>query len=526
MLPATGVSPPSASRFQIRPALDRLAKQQATESLSTRESKGLRQSKLTSYHWPAKAMIALDAPKQETHTTSSQPRIPLDYRLLLGTLGLATFLTQVKFVPTIKNNIGPFELVGAVLIMVFLFSPRTRRPLQHPPLSRILAAMLLISFVSQINIPDGRETYGLIHVAIMAFLYLFILVNFNLIHQYQIEPERVLSYVCHALLIVGPWILYQGLTSTATIQEAGPFRNRAHMASYMLTAFWMALMFAQWPGISKRKRLVAYLGVTMTLYCVAVSGRRSVYLSLFVGLAVLAIAFLIAQRGKRTSFFVAAAFVVVILGFMYQYGSRYMPQLAFFKERVGMIDDRLDAALGITEDEARDKSFFALQQAGVRRAFSTHPFIGIGWGGFAKSHYSPTSHEVHSTPMRFLAETGLVGIILYVLFLIVLVGSVIQSFLRARGTPFSNSFLVLCVGLVSMVISYLYNRHVTERTFWILLVVIVASDLSSRRLRGRKDNRAGTPLDVSQPPARSVAGSGSVGVPLQDSETPWPASST
>ncbi len=459
---------------------------------------------------------------------SSSGRIPTDYRLLLGALGLAAFLTQVRFIPMIKNNIGPFELVGGVLILVFGLSARTARPLLHPPVVRVLAGILLVGLASQINISELRATTGLVHVTILAFLYLFLLVTHNLIRQYGIGPDRVLIYVCQALLIVGPWIIYQGISSPEAVQEVGPFRNRAHMASYMLTAFWMSLMLAQWPGIRKRERIVAYAGIAMTLYAVAVSGRRSVYLSLFIGLAVLVIAFLVAQRGKRSSFFVAGAFALAVLALMYQYGPRYMPQLAFFQERVAMIDDRLDAALAISEDEARDQSFFALQRAGVLMAFRAHPILGIGWGGFAKSHYSPTGHEVHSTPMRFLAETGLIGVSLYVALLLVLLRSVGQSFLRAKGTPFANSFLVLGVGLSSMMISYLYNRHVTERTFWLLLVVVVASDLHSRRLRAHLESSESRTFQEARSPRSDnlAARKKRHDRRTRDVENPWPASST
>ena len=128
-----------------------------------------------------------------------------------------------------------------------------------------------------------------------------------------------------------------------------------------------------------------------------------------------------------------------------------------------------------------EKGFFALQRQGVRLAFITHPIVGIGWGGFAKSHYSPTGHEVHSTPLRFLAETGIVGFSLYVLFMLTLTSSVWRGFLLMRRTPFGNSYLALAVGFSSLLVSYAYNRHVTERTFWLLMGVIFAMELFSAR---------------------------------------------
>jgi hypothetical protein len=189
----------------------------------------------------------------------------------------------------------------------------------------------------------------------------------------------------------------------------------------------------------------------------------------------------------------AGVFVVGLIYLMYRHGPEYLPQLGFFQDRVGMIDDRLGSALAISEDDAAEKSFFLLQREGVRHAFTTHPFLGIGWGGFAKSQYSPTGHEVHSTPLRFLAETGLVGLSLYVFFMIAVLRSVWAAYLTMRKTEYGNSYMVLAVGFTSLTVSYAYNRHVTERTFWLLMAVIFAAELFAARVRAAQEAQAGPP---------------------------------
>jgi len=407
--------------------------------------------------------------------------LPLSYRIGLATLVFTAFLTQAKFIPVIRNNIGPFEVVGLLVITAFFVSPRTRRPLALNTATQAVLAILAITVISQINIPDGRRGAGLINVAIQVFFALFLVTLFNLLRQHKVDPKTLLQWVALALLIVGPWIILAGLDTQVSVQEVGPFRNRAHMASYMLTAFWMALVYSQWPTLGSRAKLMAYSGVGMTLYAVAVSGRRSVYLSLLVGLLSLGVIFLIASHSKRWRLVVAGFFIMGVIYAMYQFGPRYLPQLEFFQDRVSMIDDRLGAALTISEDEAIEKGFFALQREGVRNAFLAHPIVGIGWGGFAKSHYSPTGHEVHSTPMRFLAETGLIGLALYIVLMMTLALSVWRGFILMRRTAFGNAYLVLAVGFSSLLISYAYNRHVTERTFWLLMAVTFSMELFAAR---------------------------------------------
>ncbi len=414
---------------------------------------------------------------------SLREALPATYRLALGALVFTAFLTQAKFVPSIRNNIGPFEILGLLLIGAFLLSSRTWRPLAFNASTRVAFGILAIAVVSQLNIPDHRRGAGLVHIAIQIFFALFLLVIFNLMRQYRVSPRSLLRWVGIALLIVGPWIIVAGMSGPSSVQEVGPFRNRAHMASYMLTAFWIVLVYSQWPELKLRERLIAYSGVAMTLYAIAVAGRRSVYLSLLIGLLGIGIGFLIATRQKRWRLVVVGVFTFALIYFMYAYGPRYLPQLAFFQTRVQMIDDRLEEALAVSEKDAVEKGFLELQREGVRHAFSTHPFIGIGWGGFAKSHYSPTGHEVHSTPMRFVAETGMIGLGLYLAFMGLLLRSVWLGFLSMRRTPYGNAYLVLATGLSSLLVSYAYNRHVTERTFWLLTAVIFGAELFARRYR-------------------------------------------
>ena len=449
--------------------------------------------------------------------------LPRSYRIAFALVVFAAFLTQAKFIPTIDNNLGPFEVVGMALIGAFLLSPRTRRPLILNPANRAMLAILLVAAISLLNIDADRLGAGLINLAIQLFLVLFLVTLFNVQSQYRVSPERILGLTALALLVVGPWIIVAGLNAQDLVQDVGPFRNRAHMASYMLTAFWIVLMYSQWPRTGWFHRVAAYGGVAMTLYAVAVAGRRSVYLSLVIGLAALGAAVLASSHGRRVRLIVAGLFVVGLIYVMYNYGPRYLPQLGFFQDRVGMIDDRLGSALAVSEEEAAEKSFFALQREGVRHAFTAHPLLGIGWGGFAKSQYSPTGHEVHSTPLRFLAETGLVGLTLYALFMMAVLRSVWISYLAMRNTAYNNSYMVLAVGFSSLTVSYAYNRHITERTFWLLMAVIFAAELFAARVRAAQQLLA----EESPPVETSSLAPGAVDDPRHRLPTshPWPSPS-
>lgn len=449
--------------------------------------------------------------------------MPLRLRWVLAALIFSAFLSGVKFVPGIGTNIGPFEIFGLLLIPLFLFDSNGQGRLQLPFLSRLLLLITLWAALSQTYIRPDNRRIGLIQTAIVGTLFLTVTVLHNLVRRYRVSPRRLLTLITLAVLVAGPWVLLSGISSGGDIQASGPFRNRAHVATYMLTSFWMVVIFLLLPAVRRRVRWAGYVAGGTALYAVAVSGRRSAYLALFAGLAALSFAFILARRGKRLRLFATAGAAVLFIWLFYSYGDAYFPQARFFQARVGSVAARVVAFVAPVDTTDSEGNFYLLQREGVLLAFREHPLTGIGWGGFVRSAYSPTGHEVHSTPLRFLAELGLIGFLLYVCLLGYLVVESWRLFLRMRSSPHGASYLALAIAVASLSISYVYNRHLTERTFWLFLAVFLCmktfSELAvpvvrrravTRRLGpGRAAARGGAagaaPFPARRPPARPPA---------------------
>lgn len=431
---------------------------------------------------------------------------PYYLRVLLALWLFCAFLTGVKFLPGLSNNLGPFEIVGVAALAAFLLSKRRSAPTPHHPLLTVLAITTVLAVLSQVRIPSNRALFGAIQVGILLFLLLFLVAMRHFLSRYQISPEVLLNIVTVSVLIVGPWVYIDGVSS-GDIQAAGPFRNRAHMANYMLTAFWLVAINTQWPRARRVLKYAAIAGAVIALYAIAASGRRSVYLSLFTGLALWLGASLTQRRSSIRILVTALVLISVLLG-LYRFGHLLGPQGLFFQQRVGLIDDRLRTFTQM-EDTSLNRSFYQLQREGVMRAVRDAPILGIGWGGFPESQYSPTGHEVHSTPLRFLAELGFVGFALYAVFVGYLLVNSARLMLRMRETPYGSAYLILALGTWSMSVSHIYNRHITERTFWIYLAVFLAlehfAETWSRiqALVGEKGVLRNTKSEIDRIPTRS-----------------------
>lgn len=418
----------------------------------------------------------------------------------------AVFFTGVKILPGLRNNFGPFEIVGGIFILSYVVSLTTGKhsPQTHPVI-RIQALLAFVGLLSLLWFQGPELKLGIVQVLILIFQLLFVLTMYNLMLQYQISPEKLLRLVTYSALVIGPWILFSGLDSQIAIQEVGPFRNRAHMANYMLTAFWLVLLFNSWPGINKKEKLLSFLALGSTLYPIAISGRRSVYLSLIFGLVGIGLSFLFAARGRRQTAVVATAVVFGTLGLMYLVGPRWLPQLEFFQSRVSGIGERLEMAVGDANQGPTD-NFFEMQISGVFAAVKDYPIAGIGWGAFYNSRYSISGHEVHSTPLRFLAELGLIGLSLYATLMgILLVGS-LRIIALLRTTAYRTPAVILAVALWSLSISFIYNRHITERTFWLLLLFYLSFEAFARTVAWRQEHDPSVRRSVTrQRPARQAA---------------------
>jgi O-antigen ligase len=404
------------------------------------------------------------------------PPWPLALRWLLPALVFSAYLTGIGLLP-LPTNVGPFEIIALLLVGFFLASPEAKRNVRLHPLCALLLAIAVAAAISQLGIRPENRLSGFVQTVILLNLFLVVTVLFNLARRYWISPTRLLTMITYSTLVAGVWVVSSGILSGGDIQASGPFRNRAHTATYMLTAFWMVVIFVLLPGLRKLHFWVGLVTAAVCLFAIAGSGRRSVYLSLFVGLLYLSFAFILARRGKRFRTFATAGFAVAIIALVYVYGERLGPQGIFFQNRVWGVGDRLKEFIDPTDDPG---GFYALQREGIKQAFLEQPIMGIGWGGFASSVYSPTGHEVHSTPLRFLAELGIVGLLLYLAFIGLLLLQSTRLFLRMRRTPYSASYLALTVATWSMAVSYVYNRHITERTFWLYLAVFLSFDLLAR----------------------------------------------
>ena len=404
--------------------------------------------------------------------------------ILLVILAFSAYLTETKFLSGLANNIGMFEVVTAVLLAFsFVFFYRKRLFISLHSAIYILMALIAVVAISTVKLPASNQVFGLVQMMILVFGLLLTVTLYNILLIDERYFDLFLRSIAYSAAIVALWVVIDQAITGGNYWAAGPFRNRAHSGIVMHTSFWLVLFYVFKVCKSNlEKQLFLWVVLPTIVYCIAVAMRQSIYVALGLGLVGLALGVVVAKSNKRFLLLLPVMVVMVFGTLIYKYVGDDWLAIEMFRRAADATQYEIEKYF-IPSDQVvdRDESFSSLQRRGVIDAVSDHPLLGIGWGGFYHSPYSPTGHEVHSTPLRFLAETGLVGFSLYVFLMGRLVFGNFILWIRTRHTPNGLASLILFVGFCSLSVSHIYNRAITERTFWLIMIIALVYDTFIRR---------------------------------------------
>jgi O-antigen ligase len=418
--------------------------------------------------------------------------------LLLGTvLILAFFCTRIARDPKIALYVAIFtapvtqrlgegaflqrlaisDIMGVLFIFTWFVNTQSfrRRLIRLPsPLNPyvsllvyVLGLSLLVNLVSYNDIVGGVEEF-----AVIFYLSLFYFTFTKAITTDQ-EVQRILDiWLVAAVFVVGVGLwdsLGNRLLGLPQIigpvkegdeyRVAATFKTTGQLGVYLLSTFFIALARYFLPDSSKRTRTGLTLLMAGVVLLSIFASRRSTYVAFLVGLAAFLIVKVKDPKALISGLIICIASFAVVTTFLNQDEdfSKY------FQSRV-----RILTPGGVQSDE-----FIQLQGQSALKAFTENPIIGIGIGRFWGSEYDLTGNEIHSTYAQLLAETGILGSTVYAFFMLMLVRLTYETAFRMRDPKWSAFCGVLFAAFFGFGVSYSYNRHLRERSFWILVGVIV-----------------------------------------------------
>ncbi|MEW4449568.1 O-antigen ligase family protein [Qipengyuania sp. JC766] len=241
----------------------------------------------------------------------------------------------------------------------------------------------------------------------------------------------------------------------------GTFRNTGQAGTYFGTAL-AVLLPAMVVGLIRRSAFNV-MAMLLIVMCLVLTVKRAALLGFSVGLVGLLLAAALTgsleDRRRNLTFFVIALVLTPVVFQIYD----------FAVQNVSGLESRFERKVtNFSVDEFMTK-FFGENSAAALRAFQDRPLLGVGPNNIVGEYTE--KYEIHSTPLSILSSTGILGFLVYLLFL----GHLLWTIWKAgAGRLMENRFMRLAFPMVcGLIVSWGYTYHVRKREFWIAYAVIM-----------------------------------------------------
>jgi O-antigen ligase len=319
--------------------------------------------------------------------------------------------------------------------------------------------------------------------------------------------RRVIWTLLLVALLMGSLSIYQYLTGTFENQYWGLAQTKymnivGETQGYRISGpigdpnFFAMIMVALVPFgferlIHEKKwwlRLLALLALVISVLTVIFTFSRGGFVALVV--TILATLFVFPPRPKYLPIIIVAILVVVLL-LPVEYTSRIFT--------LTDVVSGLDTGIRTQDLSLRGR---ASESISAWLMFEDHPFLGVGWNNFSL-HYqeyarrvglSPTAGEraAHNLYLEIAAETGLVGIGVFSLLLIVMLRGVAVNArkLRTAGKyQVAGMAWAVFLSLIGYLSASMFVHGAYPRFFWLLVgIAFSIPNLSKHELNDIKNN--------------------------------------
>ena len=251
----------------------------------------------------------------------------------------------------------------------------------------------------------------------------------------QVLPSEVINNMFSHLFIAGynvnySWRMVSGVNVGMTKQ---PGVNAMYLVSFF--AFCFAKIYAK-----SRLQILYFIGMILSLTFIFLTGKRSA--SIFVPLCVI-IFFLLFKKRKFTKkglvkIFVMCIGTIFLLGFL----NNQMSIFSFLIEKMSSLNgigDVSNGRLSLWND--------AIEQ------FWTSPILGVG----VKAIYNSTGYDAHNTYIQILAETGIIGMLLFVLAIVALLKNIFSTSKKVFMDQNETINVSLCYGIYILIFLLIYG---------------------------------------------------------------------
>lgn len=401
-------------------------------------------------------------------------------------------------------RITPFDaLVGAVFAAILLQRAMTRKRAGVPPRWHLSAptgyyltmgVLVCAGLLSGVHASDLK----LWSVELLTFVYLFImLLGVDLFSTGKLERFLKVGgwsfaglcafcgLIAGAFLLGGPQFgfFYEINPNGITAKFTGPMRFPNQWAGFFLALFPL-LLALNFERLTPSKRAILLACTLLGFVTIPATGSRSgMFLMVAQGGGFLLLYMTLSRSGH------VLTRLLYILIFTTALGATYWMLFEQASESP-ILTRSLGAFELVFEQESLSDRWRDYNWSAAIGEFEKHPLVGMGLGTFERFY---DKHEVHSSYLSFAAETGLLGLISYLLLVTVPLLHLLRALAAyaARGRM-DTMLIALILGIFSQLLFAIHHNNTRHRHVWMLLLCgLLYAELALLRLRAGWTEHAG-----------------------------------
>lgn len=388
---------------------------------------------------------------------------------------LASFITR-PILPE-SSFLGRFVLADFFgLTAVVIFFIQNRSLIQHKAYSAFL--FFLIALLIGTTASDFLGT-SIGEVIIL----LFLLIVSQVIYSTYANPDEAIQ-----LFILLSWVnliastigIYDSYFTSLGLPRIFParadgealsgFRNAGQAGAYIeITLFTCYAFFKTklFNSLTRFQRNQFRISLIITFLFFVLTGKVAAYIGGAIGILL----YLIMKRRLSSFFTVTLLFIALV--YVFNELPTIAPQInkrIFSKVRTRILEpmDMTD-----TKGAVHGTSFINKNFESALAAFYDNPIAGSGIGGFLGRY---ERHEVHSSYLKIIGETGLLGIVSYCIFMFYFLRMLFSTkqFLSESNPshPWFAFLMEIRPFVIGWLVSWAYTYHLRKREFWLAFAII------------------------------------------------------
>lgn len=384
-------------------------------------------------------------------------------RLTLGLMIISSFITHTVAIDSdnlLLARMTISELFGFLAIFLFGFTVlKNKSILRDCPDSYkwgvFLIGAMLASIITSLSV---KQT--LFEICILSYLIVLSFVIYAVFKSHLLELVDLLIGTTLLLSIIGLYDvvavnfgytpIFSGAVKNYTVSGFRYFGQAANYSFTMLSIL-IPLKYSNFSvRFSPVRKGFLNIGILLGTLFMLLTGRVSIIISFTVAV-VLTVTFVREKKVLKD-----AAYLFIIMSGLLSLVSITIPKV--WTNLIHRFSTRITDRI----PESYEVKYMEDNLINTWTSFTDNPLFGSGLGGFVNNY---SNFEIHGTLFKLLGETGLIGLLAYILFMV--------SFLKIVVNRKISYFYTFFPFLLASLLSWTYNYHLRKKEFWILFAFLM-----------------------------------------------------